>query len=208
MHLHGDVAHPHVTTTPLEQTLFLDEKWFSQTTPHTVRVLHGDLDKKYLSLPKVIQRAKVMFLCGITSAGVGGIWLCPPRVSGLTFLQMAAQCIVPFCQKHNITRIVLDNAPPHKHHSCTTYYKTTGIHWDFLPASSPDLNPIERVFGLIVRQLTDLNGGNLWSTTVLKSVIPVVFHECVAAKAAQLICQLPKVWTSVLQTNGENFNNF
>jgi len=201
-------------------TAYIDEKWFEQSEGSTIRVVIGDLNSEYSSTPRHIQRQRLMYLCGITSAGASFCIQCPASVTGLAFLQLTHVMLV-WLRQHGITRVVLDNAPPHTHKLCKTFMASSGVlssitdccllaglAWHFLPANSPDCNPIERIFGTVTQRIRGLNQTMIWNKAVLSCIIPPIFYEVATKHAADYIKALPTVWPSVIAQEGGNHHHF
>jgi transposase len=65
-------------------------------------------------------------------------------VNGETFLAWVEQFLVPTLSRDDI--VVMDNLPSHKVTGIAQAIETTGASLRYLPAYSPDLNPIEQFF--------------------------------------------------------------
>jgi transposase len=65
-------------------------------------------------------------------------------INGQSFLAYVEQCLVPELSPGDI--VVIDNLGSHKGKAVRRAIRSTGAKLFFLPAYSPDLNPIEQVF--------------------------------------------------------------
>ena len=65
-------------------------------------------------------------------------------INGRSFLAYVEQCLVPELSPSNI--VIMDNLGSHKSQAVRRAIRKTGAKLFFLPAYSPDLNPIEQVF--------------------------------------------------------------
>jgi transposase len=65
-------------------------------------------------------------------------------INGRSFLAYVEQCLVPILSPADI--VIIDNLGSHKGQAVRRAIRKTGAKLFFLPAYSPDLNPIEQVF--------------------------------------------------------------
>ena len=65
-------------------------------------------------------------------------------INGRSFLAYVEQCLVPALSQDDI--VIMDNLGSHKGQAVRRAIRSTGAKLFFLPAYSPDLNPIEQVF--------------------------------------------------------------
>lgn len=89
-------------------TLFLDEKWWLQTTPRSVRCLHGQENPFIDWLPSVRESIKIMYLGGICYNRPPLFIRLSNRVDRVEILRVLVQHILPYCTQHNITTIQWD----------------------------------------------------------------------------------------------------
>jgi transposase len=72
-------------------------------------------------------------------------------INGAAFLSYVEQFLVPTLSPGDI--VVFDNLGSHKSRAVRDAIKAAGAHRLFLPAYSPDLNPIEQVFAKLKHML-------------------------------------------------------
>jgi transposase len=65
-------------------------------------------------------------------------------INGLSFLAYVEQVLVPVIRPGDI--VIMDNLASHKRQAIRNAIRAVGAKLFFLPAYSPDLNPIEQVF--------------------------------------------------------------
>jgi len=74
-------------------------------------------------------------------------------VNGEAFRAYVEQVLVPTLAPGDI--VVMDNLGSHKGQAVRSAIRAAGAHLSFLPAYSPDLNPIEQVFAKLKHLLRD-----------------------------------------------------
>jgi transposase len=83
-------------------------------------------------------------LAALTPAGIGPAVTIPGAVDGPAFIADAERVLAPSLRPGQI--VVLDNLSAHKRADAYTAIEAVGCRLLFLPASSPDVNPIELAF--------------------------------------------------------------
>ena len=72
-------------------------------------------------------------------------------INGRSFLAYVEQCLAPELSPGDI--VIMDNLGSHKSQAVRRAIRKTGAKLFFLPAYSPDLNPIEQVFAKLKTML-------------------------------------------------------
>ena len=83
----------------------------------------------------------------VAGLGVGGIvapWVLDGPINGESFRAYVEQILLPTLRAGDI--VEMDNLGSHKSRAAREAIKSAGARRLFLPAYSPDLNPIEQVF--------------------------------------------------------------
>jgi transposase len=88
--------------------------------------------------------ATMTFLAALRSNGIVAPCVFDGPINGCLFLAWVTQFLVPTLRPGDI--VVLDNLGSHKGIAVRRAIRGAGAHLLFLPAYSPDLNPIEMVF--------------------------------------------------------------
>lgn len=87
------------------------------------------------------------FIAGLRADGLVAPMICDGAVNGDLFLDYVEQVLVPTLTPGDI--VVMDNLSSHKRPAVRQAIEAAGASLRFLPAYSPDLNPIEQVFAKI-----------------------------------------------------------
>jgi transposase len=86
-------------------------------------------------------------LAALTPAGIGPAVTIPGAVDGAAFVAYAERILAPSLRPGQV--VVLDNLRAHKSADAHTAIEAVGCRLLFLPAYSPDFNPIELAFAKI-----------------------------------------------------------
>nr|CCA20410.1 PREDICTED: similar to predicted protein putative [Albugo laibachii Nc14] len=96
-----------------------------------------------------------------------------------------------------------DNAAPHAARHTRTWLKDQGFDVMTCPACSPDLNPIENVWGYMSRHVY-ANGRQFHSIQELKNAIQQVWDQIPASYFLTLVSSMPKRVQMVKEANGKH----
>jgi transposase len=84
------------------------------------------------------------FIAGFRQTGIVAPMAIKGAMNGQSFLACIEQCVVPTPKRRDI--VVIENVPFHKAAGAQEAIEAVGATLRYLPACSPDLNPIELVF--------------------------------------------------------------
>ena len=84
------------------------------------------------------------FLAALRHDRIGAPCVFDGPINGRSFLAYVEQCLVPELSPGDV--VIMDNLGSHKSQAVRRAIRNTGAKLFFLPAYSPDLNPIEQVF--------------------------------------------------------------
>ncbi len=93
----------------------------------------------------------VTLLATLTPRGIGPALSLTGGVTGAAFSTYAARMLAPSLRPGQV--VILDNLSAHKREAARTALEAVGARLLFLPAYSPDFNPIELAFAKIKEQL-------------------------------------------------------
>jgi hypothetical protein len=124
------------------QLVFLDETSTPTTlTPVRARAARGP--RAYGRIPRG-RREAISWLATLTPTGLGESLLVRGAVDRLVFEAFVQRVLVPSLRPGQI--VVLDNLSVHKSANARALIEAAGCQLIFLPAYSPDMNPIEPAF--------------------------------------------------------------
>jgi len=82
------------------------------------------------------------FLAGLRQDGITAPFVIDRAMTRAIFLEYLRQCLIPTLAPGDI--VVMDNLPAHKGEAVRQIIEAAGAELRYLPAYSPDLNPIEQ----------------------------------------------------------------
>ena len=108
---------------------------------------------KMVSRPK--HPPKVHIWAGISAKGATAAVIFTGILTATRYTDILDAALLPFIEEHYPThhRFQQDNNPKHTSRWAQSYFKESDINWLKTPASSPDLNPIENVWGMMKNYL-------------------------------------------------------
>lgn len=125
-----------------ERLIFLDETWFST---HMARLYgYAPSGERLRDAIPFRHWTTLTFVAGLTADG-----LIAPRVfrgsmTGSAFEDYLRRALIPTCRPGDV--LVLDNLASHKTRAVRSALEEAGCTVRYLPAYSPDFNPIEQAF--------------------------------------------------------------
>jgi transposase len=93
------------------------------------------------------------FIAALRHDRIDAPWVIDGPINGDIFTAYVQNVLVPTLNKGDI--IILDNLGSHKSRTARNAIRRVGAHMLFLPAYSPDLNPIEQVFAKLKHLMRD-----------------------------------------------------
>lgn len=145
-----------------ERFVFLDET--SASTNMTRRYGWGPKGERLVDASPWGHWKTTTFIAGLRADGVVAPWLIDGAMDGPAFLTYVEQVLVPELRKGDV--VVMDNLPAHKVAGVQQAIRTAGAGILYLPAYSPDLNPIEQLFAklkALLRKLGARTKDALWN---------------------------------------------
>ncbi len=125
--------------------VFVDETGTNTAmTPRTARAPRGE--RAVGSAPRN-HGPNVTLLAALTPDGVGPALALPGALDGAAFALYAERALAPSLRPGQV--VILDNLSAHKHDDARKAVEAAGCRLLFLPAYSPDFNPIELAFAKV-----------------------------------------------------------
>jgi len=125
-----------------KQLVFIDET--AATTKMTRLYGRAPQGKRLVDKVPHGHRKTTTFICGLRHDGVAAPFVLDGPMDGPHFLAYVEQILAPTLKKGQI--VFLDNVSTHKVDGVEEAIEARGARAVFLPAYSPDLNPIEQLF--------------------------------------------------------------
>lgn len=132
-----------------EDLLFVDET--STHTALTRRRARAPRGQRAVGQVPRNHGTNVTLLATLTPQGIGPALSLDGGVTGVAFAAYVSQMLAPTLQPGQV--VILDNLSAHKNETARTAIEATGARLLFLPAYSPDFNPIELAFAKIKESL-------------------------------------------------------
>ena len=122
--------------------VFIDETWAKTNMTRT----HGRCERGRRLVAKVPHGRwrTLTFLAALRHDRIGAPCVFDGPINGRSFLAYVEQWLAPELSPGDV--VIMDNLGSHKSQAVRQAIRSTGAKLFFLPAYSPDLNPIEQVF--------------------------------------------------------------
>lgn len=126
----------------LRRLVFIDETW-AKTNMAPLRGWAAK-GKRLIGRAPFGHWNTMTFIAALRQDGIVAPWVIDGPINGEAFRTYVEQVLIPVLRPDDI--VVMDNLASHKAPAIRTAIRAAGARLIFLPAYSPDLNPIEQVF--------------------------------------------------------------
>ena len=145
----------------LKRLVFLDETW-AKTNMAPLRgwAARG---QRLIGRSPFGHWNTMTFIAALRQDGIVAPWVIDGPINGEAFRTYVEQVLVPTLRPDDI--VILDNLGSHKAPAIRKAIRAAGARLLFLPAYSPDLNPIEQVFAKLkhlLRKATERSKEAVW----------------------------------------------
>lgn len=194
----------HWTPQMWHNVLFTDESAFYQFKcyqQYIRRPRNSRYNARY-TIPTVRQSQSIMVWGSISASGPGDLWFMPRNttMTGLVYLQLLQERLLPLLQRLNCHTLQHDGAPCHRAKCVKDWLAVSEIPTLEWPAQSPDLNPIENAWLLIKKRVAATKPTSLDD---LKKKIKEVWQENFSpSECKRLVESMPTRILSVLKNKG------
>ena len=153
-----------------KRLVFIDETWAK--TNMTRR--HGRCARGTRLVAKVPHKRwrTLTFLAALRCDRIEAPCVIDGPINGQSFLAYVEQFLVPTLRPGDV--VVMDNLGSHKRQAIRRAIRAAGAKLLFLPAYSPDLNPIEQVFAKLKTLLRKLDARSIDATW--RGIGPILDH--------------------------------
>jgi transposase len=136
-----------------------------------------------------------------SSRGISTLCFVTQSMDSTVYQQTLEGHLLPFMQeKHsNLCIFQQDNASCHKSRSTKAWLQERQIHVLEWPALSPDLNPIESLWGIMSKRIYS-NGVQFSSVESLKIAVMQCWNEISIETCQKLVCSMPTHCEEVIKS--------
>ena len=125
------------------------------------------------------------------------------RMNSEKYIDLLEDCLIPFIEDNQEENVVYqqDNAAIHTSKKSREWFRQKDLPLLKLPARSPDINPIENLWGILSRAVYK-NGKQYNNIKELEKAIRVEWSKIHIATLQKLICSMANRIFQVIQHNG------
>ena len=186
------------------KVIFSDEKKFNLDGPDGFRYFWHDLRKEEEIFSKRVQGGgSVMIWAGFCATGKSYITFVESTMNSQKYVDMLQSSLVPFANEILGPNFIFqqDNAPCHRAKNTKLWFLRKGIEVMEWPARSPDLNPIENLWGILARKV--YQGGKQYNTiNELKTGILLAWDLIKPEILTNLISSMRSRMTQTMKARG------
>lgn len=184
--------------------LFSDEKKFNLDGPDCVQYYWHDLrHEKEVKMSRNFGGGSVMVWGGFAFAGQLPIAWISTKMNSSNYIDLLDISLVNDAEQLMGPEFIFqqDNAPIHTSKATMDFFKERQIPVLDWPACSPDLNPIENLWGWLVRRVY-INGTQYNSVHELRTAIRVAWKEIPQTFMESLVLSMKNRLIAVLENKG------
>ena len=190
------------------KVLFSDEKKFNLDGPDGMKFYWHDKRKDKETFPKrVAGGGGVMVWAGISYFWKTELSIILGRLDSNKYQNILDEHLMPFINQIGLSNVIFqqDNAPVHTSRSTKDWLTSKNIDLLEWPALSPDLNPIENLWGILVREVYK-DGKFFASVLELKNAIIQAWTQVDQNIIKRLISSMENRVNEVIDKKGQCIN--
>ncbi len=141
----------------------------------------------------------VMIWAAMSSAGVGPLCFLKSTVNAAIYQEILEHFMLPSADKHHGDADFIfqqDLAPAHTAKGTKSWFNDHGVTVLDWPANSPDLNPIENLWGIVKRKMRDTRPNN---ADDLKATVKETWASIPPQQCHKLITSMPRRIEAVIK---------
>ncbi len=189
------------TVAQWSKVLFSDESKFSFQGPRVWRK-SGEAQNPCCLKTSVKFPQSVMIWAAMSSAGVGPLFFWSPQSTQPSTRKFLEHFMLPSADKlYGDADFIFqqDLAPAHTVKCTKSWFNDHGVTVLDWPANSPDLNPIENLWGIVKRKMRDTRPNN---ADELKAAIKETWASIPPQQCHKLITSMPRRIEAVIKAKG------
>ncbi len=144
----------------------------------------------------------VMIWAAMSSAGVGPLCFLKSTVNAVIYQEILEHFMLPSADKlYGDADFIFqqDLAPAHTAKGTKSWFNDRGVTVLDWPANSPDLNPIENLWGIVKRKMRDTRSNN---ADELKATVKETWASIPPQQCHKLITSMPRQIEAVIKAKG------
>lgn len=191
-------------TSKWKNVIFSDEKKFNLDGPDSLHYYWHDMRKDVQYYTKTVNdRRSVMVWAAFSWCQRSELVVIDGTMDANYYMRIMNEYLLPMLKAESIYQ--QDNASPHVAHVTRSWFLFRGIKLLTWPARSPDLNPMENIWGLLVRRVYR-NNTTYNSKMDLISALKREWSEIDHGLDQTLVSGMPKRCVQLLKKNGRSIN--
>jgi len=139
----------------------------------------------------------------MSAAGVGTLYYCKGTVNAESYQQILQDAMLPSARalfRSNDYKFMQDGARPHTARSTLNWLNQHGIHLLEWPPSSPDINPIENIWGIMKKTVRQRHPRTV---PELRQVLEEEWSKIAPQMCKGLVNSLPSRMQAIIKAKGE-----
>lgn len=184
--------------------IFSDEKKFNLDGPDGCQYYWHDLSKeKETFFSRQQGGGSLMVWAAFSASGKSEIKIVSGRMNSQKYTDLMGDTLIPFIEDKMPQDAIYqqDNAPIHVSRHSKAWFEEHNIELLGWPALSPDLNPIENLWGIMTRAVYP-NGKQYDSVRELEVAIKTIWREIRLSTLESLVNSMPNRMIAVLENRG------